>query len=132
MYLVACGSMLLVGLILNVMDRRMLALTSLVGASVFIPVPSESAAQFYLFCVACEVGVGLLAWLSQREAGFIVANICVLLVIAHAMGYALDGSAPLSPYHVIVKLLELSQLAVCAALSPVISPILRNQNATTI
>ncbi len=108
----------------------MLALTVLVGISVFIPVPFESAIKFYSFCALFEIFVGLCALLLRIEAGVLVASVCVLLVISHAMGYATDGSAPLSPYHVIVKLLELTELGICVALSPVIAPILRNRDAT--
>jgi hypothetical protein len=131
MYLIACGALLAAGLVLNIGDRRMLFLTMLVGASVFVPVPHESAEHFYSFCIAIEVAVGLTAWRSGTSAGAWVTDLCVLLVIAHVMGYALDGNLPFSPYRLVVKILELSQLAVCAALSPIMAPILRNQDATT-
>lgn len=108
----------------------MLVLSTLVGVSIFVPVPSNTAAEFYSFCALFEIFVGACALLTKSEAGFLIATACALLVIAHAMGYATDGSAPLSPYHVIVKTLELTELLVCVALSPVIAPILRNQHAT--
>lgn len=130
MYLLACGSLLVVGIILNFLDIRMLVLTVLVGISIFIPVPSETPLQFYSFCIGFELLVAAVAWSTQREAGFLIANACFLLVVAHLMGYALDGSAPLSPYHVIVKMLETLELGVCIALSPVLTPILRNTDAS--
>lgn len=107
----------------------MLALTIAVGVTIFIPVPSSTAFQFYSFCIFSEALLGVFAYWTKTEAGFLVANACFLLVIAHLMGYALDGSAPLSPYHVIVKMLETLELGVCIALSPVLTPILRNQDA---
>lgn len=131
MYGLACAALLAVGLVLNWQCRRMLAVTIIVGISVFLPAPHESAEKFYLFCTAAEMVVGLLAWASQSRAGAVVADICVLLVIAHVMGYALDGSPPFSPYRVIVKILEISQLVACAALSPILAPILRNHETTT-
>lgn len=130
MYLQACGTLFLTALILNIKDIRMLFLTLIVGVSIFIQVPSDSAETFYSFCVLFELLIAVLAWSTKREAGFLIANACVLLVIAHVMGYSLDGSAPLSPYHVIVKLLELIELGICVALSPVVAPVLRNQDAT--
>jgi hypothetical protein len=130
MYLPACGSLLIIGIILNFLDIRMLALTLLVGASIFVPVPSDTGFHFYTFCIASEILVGVLAYATGKEAGFLIANCCFLLVIAHLMGYALDGSTPLSPYHVIVKLLETIELGICIALSPVLIPVLRNQDAT--
>lgn len=131
MYGLACAALLAIGLVLNWQCRRMLAVTLIVGISVFLPAPHESAEKFYFFCIVAEVIVGLLAWASQSRAGTIIADICVLLVIAHVLGYALGGSPPFSPYRVIVKILEVSQLVVCAALSPILAPILRNHETTT-
>lgn len=131
MYLAACGALLAAGLVLNAGDRRALLLTALVGASVFLPAPHHSAEAFYTFCIAVDVAIGVLAWATRSKAGAAVADLCVLLVIAHIMGYALDGSSPFSPYRIIVKILELSQLAACVALSPILAPILRNHDATT-
>lgn len=131
MYQIACGFLIVVGLAVNITDRRMFALTALVGASVFLPAPYESAGHFYLFCIAAETAIALAALALRNSAGILVAEACALLVIAHAMGYALDGNPPFSPYRVIVKLLEVSQLVVCVALSPVLAPILRNHDAKT-
>lgn len=131
MYLYACGILLLGALMVNVLDRRMFALTSLVGASVFVPAPHDTAVHFYLFCASSEVVVGVLAIVSRSRAASVIFNLCILLVIVHALGYALDGSLPFSPYRGIVKLLEVLQLTACLVLSPVLAPILRNQDATT-
>lgn len=131
MYYPACGVLLAAGLILNCADRRMLALTALVGASIFLPVPRETAEQFYLFCIVAETAIGLAAVALRNSAGVLIAETCALLVVAHIMGYALDGHPPFSPYRVIVKLLEVSQLVACVALSPVLAPILRNHDAKT-
>lgn len=129
MYLFACGALLATGLILNVGDRRMLALTALVGASVFIPVPRETPEHFYFFCIAAEILVAILACTTRARAAGGIVDLCVLLVIVHAMGYAIDGSPPFSPYRGIVKLLEVTQLAFCIVLSPILAPILRNHDA---
>lgn len=131
MYLLACGAILATGLVLNVGDRRMLALTAMVGVGVFLPVPSESAFQFYASCIAIELMVGVVAFALRAPASLLVIEVCALLVAAHTMGYALDGHPPFSPYRVIVKLLEVSMLAVCVALSPIVAPILRNHDAKT-
>lgn len=131
MYSIACGTLLLIGLLANLPDRRMLALTALVGASIFLPVPRDTALQFYSFCIAAEILVAVLAYKLGARAGIIVAEVCVVLVIAHVMGYALDGYPPFSPYRSIVKLLEVSQLLACVALSPILAPLLRNHAKTT-
>lgn len=134
MYLLACGVLFATALVLNLRDCRMLALTILVGVAVFaqlLPIPRETAEQYYAFCIVGEITIGLCALAIRNSAGVMVAEVCALLVITHAMGYALDGSPPFSPYRVIVKILEVSQLVVCVALSPVLAPILRNQDAKT-
>lgn len=130
MYLPACGGLLLAALVLSAPDRRMLLLVLAVGASVFVPAPHETAEQFYVFCAAVEILVAMLAWRAASVAGILIANICVFLVLAHIMGYVTDGSNPFSPYRLIVKILEVSQLLVCVVLSPVMAPILRNRDAT--
>lgn len=131
MFLLACGALLLIGLAVNLPDRRALALTALVGAAVFVPVPRESAFQFYSFCMLGEIVVAVSALVSRAPAASAIMNLCVLLIIAHVLGYALDGSPPFSPYRGIVKLLEVTQLAMCIVLSPVLAPLLRNHDATT-
>lgn len=130
MYLIACFALMAAGLCANALDRRMLALTALVGASIFLPTPAEYGA-FYLYCVAAECLVAVVALWLRASASVVIAEVCVLLVITHAMGYSLDGSLPFSPYQMIIKLLEVAQLVVCIVLSPVVAPILRNDDAKT-
>lgn len=130
MFMVACSVMLMIALAVNVKDRRMLALTFVVGVVFFLPTP-DLYDQFYIFCICAEILVAVIALCLRANGSVLVAETCALLVITHLMGYSLDGSPPFSPYRVIVKLLEFSQLAVCAALSPVIAPILRNHDAKT-
>lgn len=130
MFIIACSLMLLISLWVNRTDRRMLALTLVVGAAFFLPTP-DVYDQFYVFCISAECLVALLALTIRADGSVLVAEVCALLVITHLLGYSLDGSPPFSPYRVIVKLLEFSQIAACAALSPVIAPILRNHDAKT-
>jgi hypothetical protein len=131
MYQYACAGLAVVALILNCLDRRMFWLTCLVIASILVPAPMGSAEAFYTFCGLVDLAIGLVAWRFAGKQGLWIADICVLLVISHVMGYALDGGLPFSPYHLIVKILEASQLLVCVVLSPVIAPALRNRDAST-
>ena len=126
MYLLACAALTLVALAVNRADTRMLALTLVVGASIFIPSP-DLYDQFYLFCLASESAVALIALVLRARASALVAACCAALILSHIVGYYADGSAPFSPYQVIVKLLEFAQIAACAALSPRFAPILRNR-----
>jgi hypothetical protein len=128
----AYGVLACFGLWLNRSDRRMLALTALVVASVFVEPPTATAEAFYSFCIASEVTIAALALMLRCRASVLIAEVCAVLVIAHFMGYAYDaGSHPLSPYRGIVKLLESIQLLACVALSPILAPLLRNHDATT-
>lgn len=131
MYLGACGALLALAFVLNMRDVRMLVLTFFVGVSIFVPVPRATAEQFYLFCIVMELAVAAAAWAADYEEtiGEWLASICALLVIVHVLGYYLDGNPPFSPYRAIVKILELLQLGVCVALSPVAAPLLRNRHA---
>lgn len=129
MYLLACGALIATAVVLNIRDIRMLALTFLVGATIFLPVPSHTQMQFYGTCILVELCV--LAWcvFINSRASSLMIHIVSAMILAHFMGWILDGSEPLSPYRVIIKILEFSQIGVCVALSPVLTPILRNRDA---
>ena len=128
MYLQACAGLLFVGLILNRHDRRMLALTILVGTTIFIPVPRDTALQFYLFCIASETLAAIVAVTFIRaRASEMVASVCVLLVLLHVMGYIKDGYPALSAYRILVPLLESLQLVTCILMSPALYARLRNR-----
>lgn len=131
MYMYACAGLWVAALGLNVRDQRALVLAFLVGASVLTPVPSDTAIHFYTFCISAEIIVGIYAYRSRSAAGYLIANVCSLLVIAHVMGYVWNGSTPLSPYKGIVRILEVSQLLACVVFSPVLVPLMRNRDATT-
>lgn len=130
MYLLACGALIATAVVLNIRDIRMLALTFLVGATIFLPVPSHTQMQFYGTCILVELCV--LAWcvFINSRASSLMIHIVLFMIAAHFMGWILDGSQPLSPYRVIIKVLEFSQLLACVALSPVLTPILRNRDAS--
>lgn len=126
MYLLACGILLAVAIALNWRDRRMLVLTFAVGINIFYVVPSHSQAAFYGTCIALEAMVLAVAVFYHARASSIIAYAALALIVAHFMGWSLDGSSPLSPYRIIVKLLEGAQIFTCVALSPLLTPILRN------
>lgn len=131
MYLIACGALLALAAVLNLTDRRMLALTLVVGATIFLPVPSHTQLQFYGTCIMVETAVLVFSVFVTSRASGVMIHILLAMILAHFMGWILDGSGPFSPYRSIVKILECAQLLACVALSPIIAPILRNQDATT-
>lgn len=135
MYALACFLLFSIGMILNYLggDRRMLALCFVAGASanLYYLTPQHSADAYYMFCIGVDAAVCVIAWKLRASASSMISFLCILLVISHCMAWVLDGSQPLSPYRLIVKILEFSQLAACVALSPVTAPIVRNRHAET-
>lgn len=129
MYLLACGVFLAVAALLNLKDRRMLALISVVSINIFYPIPMDSYYGFYAYCIMLELIVAVVAVFYPSRTSCLTLHICAALILAHVMGMSLDGSPPLSPYRVIVKILECAHIAVCLALSPVLMPYLRNRDA---
>lgn len=112
--MISYAILLCFALALNASDRRMLALTVLVGAGIFAPVP---AANFYLICILAEALIALIALrLATRASGPIV-KISTLLVAFHALGWLLDGYPITSPYHIMVQICEHAELAMCILLS---------------
>ena len=109
----------LIAIAFNFRDNRMLALTILVSASIFVPVPAE---HFYLTCSLCDALIGLLALCIGGIAARPVWRISVLLVAFHFLGYLLNGYAQSSPYHTIVRICEHAELLACILLS---SPIIK-------
>lgn len=109
---------LAVALALNARDVRMLVLSLVVAAGIFMPIPDES---FYLMCMAAEVLVASLALRLAAPASPIIVRISALLIGLHALGWVLDGYPPASPYHAGVKFLEHAELVVCCLFSPLIS-----------
>lgn len=107
--------LLAVALALNASSRRMLALTAIVGAGIFFPVPAQ---WFYPICMAIEILVALLALYLACHASSVIVRISILLVMMHITGWIWDGYPATSPYHWVVKLLEHAELIACILLSP--------------
>jgi len=107
----------------NWKDRRMLALTTAVAASIFVPAPTEWP-TYYIFCGLAEIVVALVALRLRAAASVAIAGICAVLVFVHFMGYYRDGSHPFSQYRALQAILELSEI-LCLSYVPISS---RNWN----
>lgn len=112
--MVSYAVMLVLGLVLNIGNRKMLALTGVVGAGVFAPVPAEN---FYLICALGEMLIGCIALKLDSPASRMIARISWLLIIFHVMGFAFDGYPVTSPYHLLVKISEHAELLACILFS---------------
>lgn len=119
--------MLALAVWLNQGDRRALTLTVLVGLTIFVPTPREWG-NFFLFCISAEILVIIAALRLKTAASPLVILACVLLVIAHVMGYYKNGYPSYSPYRAIVPTLETLELLCCVLASAPIASRLRNRD----
>ncbi|MES2349972.1 MAG: hypothetical protein V4641_20600 [Pseudomonadota bacterium] len=101
-------------IVLNLDERRSLALALVVGAGIFAPIPDT---HFYLICGLIEMLVGALALLINARASITVWRLSALLAVFHTLGYFLDGYPPESPYHLLVQIAEHAELVACIFLS---------------
>ena len=111
--MIAYAALLGLSLWLNRADRKMLLLSALVGGSFFMEVPRGGPAEFYGVCLTIEVVLAVAALAIGARASLIVAEICLVMVAAHIMGWLTNGYAPLSPYKGIMFITEYAQIAVC-------------------
>lgn len=128
MHHTVCLALLGLAVCLNTRDGRMLALTLLVGASVFTPAPREYE-NFYLFCISFECIVALAALRLNTAASVPIFILCLVLVIAHVMGYYKDGYPPFSPYRAIVPMLETMEILCCVLASNPLLSLIRNRES---
>lgn len=115
------------GLIANVRDWRMLLLTVVIGVNVFAPIPSNTAEEFYAYCILAELFVIACALFLHTKSTAIVVEVGIVLIVLHAMAYHIDGSPALSPYRVLVKLCEYAMLCSCVFFSRGFLPSLQNR-----
>ncbi|MCX7283892.1 MAG: hypothetical protein NTX28_07585 [Novosphingobium sp.] len=110
-------------------DWRLLALTAVVALNVFLPMPRDTALQFYTACASAEIIVAVAALSLRLPASIPIAVVCALLVVSHALGYQYDGFPAFSPYRVICKLLEALEILCCVIFSKKVLSILNNRGA---
>lgn len=122
-------ALLVLAVWLNLQDWRMLALTAVVGASVFISAPRDTALHFYTFCASAEIVVAMAALSLRLPASFPIAVLCALLAVTHVLGYQLDGFPAFSPYRAICKILEASEILCCIIFSRKAMSLLTNRGA---
>lgn len=99
---------------LNMRDWRMLSLSCVVGAGIFMPIPDDG---FYLICALVECCVVLLTVQLAANASRVIVRVSALLIIFHALGWLFNGYPPESPYHIMVRICEHAELIACIALS---------------
>lgn len=101
--------LLVLALLFNIGNPRVLALTVIVGAGIFVPIP---APHFYAWCAAVELLVLFLAMLVGSGQGHAVALLCVALLLCHLMGFLMDGYTSRA-YFYLVRIYEHAELLIC-------------------
>lgn len=116
-----------IALIANCKEWRMLVLTLLIGANVLLPMPGKYAEDFYVSCIIAELIVIAGAVLLRTYATLLIVEVSVVLIVLHLMAYYGDGHLPLSPYRVLVKLCEYTEIFTCIMFSKGFLKSLRNR-----
>jgi hypothetical protein len=113
--------------IANCKEWRMLALSLLIAANVLLPMPGRYAEDFYLSCIIAELIVIAGAVLLRTAATLLIVEVSVVLIVMHVMAYYGNGHLPLSPYRVLVKLCEYTEIFTCIMFSKGFFKGLRNR-----
>lgn len=111
--MIAYAALLGLSLWLNRADRKMLLLSVLVGGSFFMEVPNSSPSAFYITCLTVQIVQACAALAIGARASLVIAEICLVMVAAHIMGWTTNGYAPASPYKGIMFITEYAQIVVC-------------------
>lgn len=106
--------LLVLAIVVNIGDIKMLALSIVIGAGIFFPVPAQ---YFYQTCAFGEFLIALAAFKLDAAASKTIVRISMFLLLFHFMGFILDGYPPESPYHIMVKTFEHAELLACILMS---------------
>lgn len=126
-------ALLCIAIRVNRSDLKMLALTLTIGASIFVPLPTQVIANiWYAQCVLGELIVIIIAISLATTASQIIIGFCVALIVMHSIGIIIGPQPGFGPYRIGVPLLECGELAACIVLSiPSLAFIARVANMRT-
>jgi hypothetical protein len=104
------------GLWMNRKEWRLLALTTVVGISIFTPLPQvHRALDWYAQCLVGEIMVAALAITIRCRASVYIVALCGGLSMLHITGMLVGPTPGFGPYRIGVPLLECAELLVCMA-----------------
>ncbi len=100
---------------INRKDRRMLALSLMLGFSLLAPVGSFTTRDtFCMIVISADVLLGVLAvYLNTRASSFILIMSAMLCAI-HVTGWWFGGWLPGSPYRMLAPLCEYAEIIACS------------------
>lgn len=123
--------LILVAVALNLGNRRMLALSLIIGFSLLIPVNQFTDWQsFYPVCAIFEILWALCAWHLRARASSFATTMYVMLLAYHINGWYLGGYPNQSPYWLLVPICEYAEILACCLFSnPIWKRIKQNDRA---
>lgn len=100
---------------LNRKDRRMLALSLMIGFSILVPVGRYTTrAEFCTICITADVLLGLLAFYLNTRASNFVLIVSAILCTLHVAGWWYGGWLPESPYKILEPACEYAEILACS------------------
>ncbi len=106
--------LILVAVVLNWGDRRMLALSLVVGLNTVMPFHLFTTFESFPWaCSGAEILTATLAWHLRARASFTVIGICALLVVYHLLSWWFGHTLLRGPYAILVQIAEYAELMMC-------------------
>lgn len=121
--------LIITALAVNWGDKRAVALSTVIGVSLLLPVNKFTTWQnFYIVCALFEILITLLAVHINTRASDFIMVLSLMLCAFHFLGWWLDGYPPNSPYRPLVKIAEYAEIIACILFA---KPLLRLLNHAT-
>lgn len=122
--------LLCAGLWVNRKDLKMLALTFVVAAGIFIPISNQcTPAEWFLKCIFVEIGVIFASTMLKNIASGVVRLIAYSLILAHLSGWLYFNNIGIAAYRGVIPMLEYSQQLVCILFCPFILNKIKDHHA---
>ena len=110
--------LIVAAIFLNRKDRKMLALSLVIGLSILAPVGHfTNKAEFCTICIASDFLLGVLAIYLDTSASAVVLIMSGALCAWHLAGWWYGGWLPDSPYHLLSQACEYIEISACCAFS---------------
>ena len=101
--------------VVNYRHKNLLILTMIIGADVFLPIPTdEGRAAWCTYCIMVDSVASVLVLLVDTEVTLMLCMSCVGLIVMHLV-YLQAGRANFPEYRLLLPSVESIMLALCAA-----------------
>jgi len=104
---------LVIALLINCRNTRMIILTAVIGIDVFLPIPETSGrAVWCIDCIFVDAITALAVMMVNAETSFALFVTCITLVIIHLV-YLQAGAVHFPEYKMLLPSLECVMLMFC-------------------